>query len=139
MRHGVIGFVVAALIVMTGCSTGGASSSASTSGFPERTTTVATIEVRAQPTQLDGGGASFAITLDTHSGALDADLPGTSRLEVNGTAWPAAGWDGDPPVGHHRKGTLRFSAAGPVNGTATLTIGGLPQPVTFSWDSKAGT
>jgi hypothetical protein len=47
----------------------------------------------------------------------------------------AAAWDGDPAVGHHRKGTLRFNAAGPAAGTATLTVGGLAQPATFTWDT----
>ena len=41
--------------------------------------------------------------------------------------------------GHHREGTLTFSAAGPANGDAVLTIEGLDEPATARWALPEGT
>ena len=90
--------------------------------------------VKVQPRQLDVGGAVFKISFDTHSVDLDQDLTRQARLVVGGTTWPIAGWSGDGPGGHHREGELRFTAAGPATGTATLSIDGLPAAVTATWD-----
>lgn len=126
--------VLASILLVGACSsTDGSRTAAVTSALPERTQTVGDVEVKAQPTRLDASGAAFTLTLDTHTGSLDSDLAATATLEVGGTRWPVTGWEGDPPSGHHRTGTLRFTGAGPVSGTATLTIAGLTTPVAFTW------
>ena len=129
------GLALAAVIgalVAAGC-TSTADTSSSGSGYPERTSTVGAIDIKARPVRLDSSGASIEITFDSHAASFDADPTTAITLEVAGTKWPAAGWDGDPPSGHHRKGTLRFTSAGAATGTATLTIAGLPQPAQFTW------
>jgi len=134
MRRSLTTLLIATLALLVGgCSS--AATTTSSGGYPERSATVGTVDVKAQLTQLDPSGAAFSISLDTHSGSLDADLAATSTLQVDGRTWASAGWDGDPPTGHHRTGTLRFTGGGPVAGTVTLTIGGLTQPTTFTWDA----
>lgn len=98
-----------------------------------RTVSAGEVDVKIEPRRLDRSGAAFKITLDTHAVELSADLT-LARLEVGGTNWPVIGWSGDGPGGHHREGELRFDAAGPVGGTATLTVPQLPAPVEASWE-----
>jgi hypothetical protein len=136
MRRRLIVLMVATLLLLAGCTTTTTGSPRSTiAGLDQQSATVASIEVIARPVQLDAGGAAFAVTLDTHSGSLANDLAASSRLEVGGVTWPAAGWDGDPPGGHHRTGTLRFNAAGTPTGNFTLTMDGLGDPVVFTWQT----
>jgi len=128
----VIAVVVAGLFAV-GCSAG-STSTESGSGYPERTTTAGSIDVKARPIRLDADGAAFTLIFDSHAASFDVDPATAITLDVGGSRWPAAGWDGQPPAGHHREGTLRFTAAGAATGTATLTIGaGLPQPAVFNW------
>lgn len=102
-------------------------------GLESRTVAAGEVDVRIEPRRLDGEGAVFTITLDTHSVELSADLT-RATLEVGAAAWPVEGWSGDGPGGHHREGQLRFQAAGTAAGTATLTIPGLPGPVEAAWE-----
>jgi hypothetical protein len=105
---------------------------ASDIGLETRTVTVGEVDVKIEPRQLDDRGATFHITLDTHSVELDADLT-QATLRVGSSDWPVNGWSGDGPGGHHREGDLRFQAAGPSAGTVTLEIPGLPEPVEATW------
>jgi hypothetical protein len=129
--------VVAALGVVASVGAGCSSPStpdAAASAYPERTATVGSIDVKARPVKLDADGAAITLIFDSHSVSFDVDPVTAVTLDVDGVRWPAAGWDGQPPSGHHREGTVRFTAGGPARGTATLTIGyGLPQPAQFSW------
>jgi hypothetical protein len=114
-------------------------SSATTAGapavsLPTRTVEAGAVTVTLQPRRLDAGGAVFKISFDTHSVELDQDLTRQARLIVGSTTWPIASWSGDGPGGHHRGGELRFTATGAAEGTATLSIDGLPEPVTATWD-----
>jgi hypothetical protein len=101
-------------------------------GLETRTVTVGEVDVTIEPRQLDDRGATFHITLDTHSVELDADLT-QATLRVGSADWPIDGWSGDGPGGHHREGDLRFRSAGPSAGTVTLEIPGLPEPVEATW------
>lgn len=143
---GAICFATTVVLAIAGCSPekaappepsqtiGGATAP---SGLVEQTRPAGDVEVTARPERLDSDGASITITLDTHTTELDQDLASSVRLEVDGTPWPTRGWDGDPPSGHHRSGTLGFDAAGPAIGTATLTIDGFDEAVTFTWQLGA--
>ena len=86
--------------------------------------------------QLDEIGAVFEVVFDTHSVELDQDLAREAHLTVGDTPWPFAEWTGDGASGHHREGVLRFAAGGPAIGTVTLTIDGLPEPVTATWETE---
>ncbi len=103
------------------------------SSLAPRTVMAGTVEVSIEPVRLDDSGAMFRVSLTTHSGDLAVDLAETARLEVDGTAWGKAEWNGSPPGGHHREGELSFDAGGPVAGSARLTIEGLPGPVEATW------
>ena len=139
MRHRLIvvaAFVVVAVFVAAGCSTASPTSGVAgttVAGFEERSTAVGSIEVKARPIQVDGGGASFRVVLDTHAGSLDADMAAAAKLEVGGVSWPAVAWEGAPAGGHHREGTLRFAAAGSALGPVVLTVGGPGDPAVFTW------
>lgn len=105
-----------------------------TSSLATRTVEAGAVTVKVEPRQLDADGAVFKVSFDTHSVNLDQDLVRQARLVVGDTTWPAASWSGDGPGGHHREGELRFIAAGTATGPATLSIAGLPAPVTATWD-----
>ncbi len=99
-----------------------------------RSLTAGSVEVTITPVKIDGSGAAFRVSLDTHMGELSVDLARQAHLDVGGTPWTGAIWNGDSAGGHHRIGQLTFAAGGPVEGTAELTIDGLPAPVTASWN-----
>jgi hypothetical protein len=99
-----------------------------------RTVTAGAVQVKIEPRRLDAGGAVFRVTLDTHSVDLGTDLARAARLEVGGTRWAGPSWQGGGGGGHHREGELRFQPAGPTQGTAQLTIAGLPGPVVARWE-----
>ena len=109
-------------------------SQASGSGLTTRTVEAGAVTVEIDPKELDGGGAAFIVSFDTHSVDLGFDVVSAASLEVDGTAWTDPAWKGDPAGGHHRSGTLTFRPGGPATGTARLTISGLPEPVVATWD-----
>lgn len=131
------GVLVTAGLVLAACSRGdegGTSEPGRTAGLARRTIRAGEVDVTLEPIRLDAGGAVFEVVLDTHSVELSMDLAAAARLEVGGTTWKVAGWRGDGPGGHHRKGELRFTATGPPQGTVRLTLSGLPEPVEATWN-----
>lgn len=66
--------------------------------------------------------AMFEVVFDTHSVDLDFDAAAASDLrDDKGTSYGVPVWNGDPPGGHHRKGTLTFPA--PLESTSVkLTL-----------------
>jgi hypothetical protein len=130
-------FVLVVSGTLAACSSSPASPSAA-SLLPVRSVGAGAVEVKITPTALDSSGAEFTIVLDTHSADLSLDLTTSSQLDVDGTAWAVDGWTGDGPGGHHRAGQLRFTAKGSAQGTATLRISGLPEPVEATWDLGGG-
>ena len=77
----------------------------------------------------------FAVKLETHTHPLNDDLAKVSVLIVDGKQHPPLAWEGAPPGGHHRQGTLRFNAINPPPVAVELQIR-LSGDVTlrsFSW------
>ncbi len=83
-----------------------------------------------------GEPARFEITMNTHAGSLDTDLATNAALvDDKGTAYQPTKWEGSPPGGHHRTGTLVFPALGADTQSIKLTlkgISGVPERV-FEW------
>ena len=102
--------------------------------LPAREITAGAVMVTITPLELDESGAVFSVALNTHSGSLDVDFADAATLEVGGKVWEGATWSGSPAGGHHRTGKLIYPGGGPVTGTATLRIEGLPGPVEATWE-----
>lgn len=132
-RSYLVAFVLVVSATLAACSSSSTSPPAA-AVLPVRAIDAGAVEVKITPTELDSSGAKFTIVLDTHSADLSLDLTTSSQLDVGGTAWAVEGWSGDGPGGHHRTGQLQFTANGPAQGTATLRISGLPEPVEVTWE-----
>jgi hypothetical protein len=80
----------------------------------------------------------FAVSLETHTHALSDILENSSVLIADGKQYKPSGWEGAPPGGHHRKGTLRFTAIAPQPASVELQIRliGDPSPRSFKWQLK---
>lgn len=103
------------------------------SPLSSKTVEAGAVTVKIDPVRVDAVGAEFKVSFDTHSVDLDFDVARNATLTVAGAPWPGATWSGDGPDGHHRSGTIRFGASGPAQGSAVLSLGGLPAPVTATW------
>lgn len=81
--------------------------------------------------------ARFLIRLSTHSVELDQDLTVIAELrDERNRIYKALKWEGSPPGGHHRSGTLTFSELQATAGRVTLIIrdvGSVAQR-DFSWE-----
>lgn len=82
----------------------------------------------------------FAISLETHSVELSQALEQVSTLiDDRGKEYAPLSWEGDPPGGHHRSGTLVLDGdIDPLASSLTLTIrdiGGIPSRQ-FTWTLK---
>ena len=98
------------------------------------------VVVKVEPVVVDPGAPTrFVISLNTHSGALDFDLTQISVLQDDrGNSYRPTGWDGSPPGGHHRSGSLRFPPLAAESRRIKLTIKdiyGVPERV-FEWNLR---
>lgn len=59
--------------------------------------------------RVSGNVVMFDVGMNTHVVDLDFDPAGISELSVDGKIYYPDSWDGSPPGGHHRSGTLTFS------------------------------
>ena len=95
------------------------------------------VEVAVQPLDLASSEWSFSVGFNTHAGSLDMDLLKiVSLTDDRGDTFTPVQWNGPPPGGHHRNGTLVFPAPSSTPKSITVSImgiGGIPQR-TFSWD-----
>jgi hypothetical protein len=68
------------------------------------------VRVDVKPLQLEPGQpARFEVRMNTHSVILSQDMQAASTLEDSeGNTYQSTGWQGSPPGGHHRSGTLEF-------------------------------
>ena len=80
--------------------------------------------------------ASFDVTFETHSVDLVFDIVEIASLMDNMGNTYTPLWDGSPPGGHHRSGTLRFTPDLPKTRSLTLTFTGVAGIAvrTFSWE-----
>jgi len=79
----------------------------------------------------------FYIRINTHQGLLDFDLTEISFLEDDkGNIYNPLSWEGSPPGGHHRDGTLSFPRLSKKTKFIKLTIKNVynvPEMV-FKWE-----
>lgn len=140
-RRSIIALVILAALVLAGgilWTRGDDSGGDSGSGFATRTVQAGEVKVTMTPRSLGAGGAGIRVVFDTHTGSLDLDPATTSRLRVNGTPAAPGIWDGPGPGGHHREGTLTFSAPVPAGAAVELRISGLSTDVVATWTVPAG-
>lgn len=130
-----VGALVVGVPLLAGCAGDDRSSPSVVEGLETQTVQAGEVEIEVRPVRLDGGGAEFDLTLDTHAVDLDMDIPEAASLQVDGRSWPVADWEGDPPGGHHREGTVAFTASGPATGEVVLQLGGFEEPVEVAWRS----
>lgn len=81
----------------------------------------------------------FDVRLNTHVAPITQDIAAVSVLDDgDGHSERPSAWEGDPPGGHHRKGTLVFRPFSPMPGSITLHIrevGDVPDR-SFTWNMK---
>ncbi len=99
------------------------------------------VTVTVTPQNLAAGAKSwdFKVVFDTHSAELKDDVTKSAVLVVEGGAsYAPTAWQGDPPGGHHREGTLKFNAISPQPRAIELQIqrAGEPKPRSFRWQLK---
>lgn len=111
-------------------------STSTPAAYQTKESEAANVTVSVTPITLKVGfPASFDIAFETHSVELDFDVEAIASLtDGNGIVYTPT-WQGSPPGGHHRSGTLIFTPDIPRNTTLTLTlndIAGVPERV-FIW------
>lgn len=82
------------------------------------------VTVEVTPLSLrTGQPPKFEISFNTHSVELDFSVENlTVLIDSKGTRLERPQWDGSPPGGHHRSGTLTFGQPLTVGGKTTLVI-----------------
>ena len=97
------------------------------------------VTVSVTPLSLKPGlPASFDVAFETHSVDLAFDVIKVASFTDDTSASYTPFWDGSPPGGHHRKGTLRFTPDLSKASKFTLTfrnIAGITER-TFTWEVK---
>ena len=111
---------------------------ASAAEIDARTSYADGVTVKVTPKLVAPGAAEweFAVSLDTHVKSLDDDLAKSAVLvDSKGGRYPALGWQGAQPGGHHREGVLRFKAPEPYPDGFELQIvrAGEAAPRVFRW------
>lgn len=95
--------------------------------------TVSVTPVTLEPKQKP----QFQISFETHSVDLDFDVSEIALLvDDQGNTYGLATWNGSPPGGHHRQGTLTFENPLPVIVESVVlslnTVAGVPDR-SFQW------
>lgn len=113
------------------------------SGNQTQTNEGGSVTVAVTPQELASGKpAVFQLVFDTHSVNLDFDVAAAAELiDDQGTAFGTPTWSGDPPGGHHRKGTLTFPTAIEQAERVTLTVRNIAgvKERTFEWKFSEST
>jgi hypothetical protein len=107
------------------------------SAFETKSNNENRVRVDVKPVQLvSGKPAVFKVRLNTHSGDLSSDMVKVCILQDSqGKEYKAIRWNGSPPGGHHRSGTLEFPELKGSPKSVKLIIKGVAGvPVrTFEW------
>lgn len=92
--------------------------------LPEKVNTENRVTIKVKPINFEyNKPVKFSVSLNTHKGSLKFDLTRISVLEDDkGNMYRPTGWEGAPPGGHHRKGTLSFAEIGADTKFIKLTI-----------------
>ena len=109
------------------------------SALPTRSSSAASVTVKATPRALDGSVWEFELVFDTHSQELKDDVEKTAVLSAaSGETQTPIKWQGDPPGGHHRKVVVQFKPVSPRPASIELrlTRPGEPKPRVFQWALK---
>lgn len=104
-----------------------------------QSSSAAGVTVKITPRTLAGATWDFEVVFDTHSQDLKDDLEKSAVLVADGgTPQAPAKWQGPPPGGHHRSGTLQFNAISPMPAAIELRITrpGESKPRSFKWQLK---
>lgn len=103
----------------------------------QQTNSEGAVSISVKPTDVSAEATSwsFSVALNTHMGDLGEDLTQSSVLVADGKEYQPVGYDGDPPGGHHRMGTIRFNPVTPRPGSIQIKIRqvGSVAERTFSW------
>ncbi|MHB0866813.1 MAG: hypothetical protein ACYC6B_00045 [Thermoleophilia bacterium] len=107
--------------------------------LPRQTSQSGEIEVGVTPAGLTATDATwdFNISVDSQGAELTEDLAAATVLLVDGSGkeYKALAFEGDPPGGIHREGTLKFDPVSPEPRSVTLKlrgVGGIGER-SFSW------
>lgn len=104
--------------------------------FQTQTDRQGQVTVQVTPLALKADGWAFQVVFDTHTVTLDHDPTAVAILVgSDGREYKPSAWNGDPPGGHHRKGTLVFAPLDPMPSALTLKlrkIGPVPER-SFFW------
>jgi len=104
-----------------------------------QTSSLSGVTVKVTPRSLAGAAWEFEVVFDTHSQELNDDPQQAAVLVADGGKPSSpAGWQGDGPGGHHRKGVLRFkpAAASPASIELRLQRPGETAPRVFRWQLR---
>ena len=104
--------------------TNGAGITSGAQDLPEKTNSENAVTITANPRDFSfDAPVKFDITLTTHQGSLDHDIAKVSVLvDADGNTYQPISWEGSPPGGHHRSGTLAFPALNGKTESMTLII-----------------
>lgn len=108
--------------------------------LPSQTATIGIVTYKVTPKNLSRSSISwdFEIVLDTHTGSLDQDLVQRVRLsDDKAREYQATKWEGDPPGGHHREGTIQFKSGSDVKSiTLKINPGKNMEEKSLTWEIK---
>ncbi|KKU25128.1 MAG: hypothetical protein UX37_C0030G0001, partial [Microgenomates group bacterium GW2011_GWA2_46_16] len=113
---------LAVSVIATGNKTVEPAPTSASSRFETKEQASGNLTVIVTPQELAAGKpVTFEIVFDTHSVNLDFDVTKAAELrDEQGNTYGTPAWDGDPPGGHHRKGTLTFPI--PTEKATTITL-----------------
>ena len=103
-----------------------------------RTSDADGVQVVVTPNSLDPAANSwdFEVVLDTHTQPLNDNIVRASELIADGRSQAPLDWQGDPPGGHHRKGTLIYPRPAELPKVMEIRINGIGGGAarTFRWE-----
>ncbi len=107
-------------------------------GASTQTNNEGTMTVIVTPKRAAAGSWEFEVQIDNHVQEVSQDMVAVSSIITPaGVTFAPSAWQGDPPGGHHRTGTLTFDSLPARTTSFTLTIrelGGVATH-TFTWDN----